>query len=265
MNLSKELAPGDEEVPPPHWNPVATPLNYGYCAFPNTSQKLDHDLTRNRRYLQSRYVRVVHDPDGTVRTVNLHAPVTVDFYRIPSDVSTVPSAVPPGVPPLLSLDSRVQACVRQLQALFEARPIMVRRVQRNLSGVSSDEIIKLSWPYVGYVFSTGPFRDAIIRLGLDPRTDPKYRIYQAVGFRLPVDEDPVQNRRAWQKKQKKFKNSHVFDGADFSEEAKVWQVCDITDPMIKKVLDEAPLLEKFDVIPPFSSFRHNSLTIPLTR
>jgi len=38
-------------------------------------------------------------------------------------------------------------------------------------------------PAVAYITRSGPFRLCWIRLGLDPRTDPNTRVYQAVQFR----------------------------------------------------------------------------------
>lgn len=111
--------------------------------------------------------------------------------------------------------------------------------------------------YVGYEFQSGPWRDAIIKFGLDPRSDPQYRVYQSMlfafdshikpfkkatgipargGDRALLDPKPEQDRGLGA-------NSHIFDGINVGLDSKVWQVCDITEPLIKSILGTAELRE----------------------
>ncbi|KAJ3509329.1 hypothetical protein NM208_g15684 [Fusarium decemcellulare] len=40
--------------------------------------------------------------------------------------------------------------------------------------------------------------------------------------------------------------SHIFDGETFHTDGKVWQVCDITDPLLKDLLDNADIRPNWD-------------------
>jgi general transcription factor 3C polypeptide 5 (transcription factor C subunit 1) len=94
--------------------------------------------------------------------------------------------------------------------------------------------------------------DAVIKYGVDPRSDPKYRIYQTLMFKLKkrqmgdVGENWKEIRRE-QVQTKEFVNqhseSHIFDGKTYFTDGKIWQVCDITDKILVKILENAPIRE----------------------
>jgi general transcription factor 3C polypeptide 5 (transcription factor C subunit 1) len=42
------------------------------------------------------------------------------------------------------------------------------------------------------------------------------------------------------------KDSHVFDGERLYRDGKTWQICDVTDPLLRSIIDEAPLREDCD-------------------
>lgn len=140
-------------------------------------------------------------------------------------------------------DEKIIKVVEQLRECFELRPIWTRRALEDYFG--SHKIrgeIKEALPYVSYQFHGGPWRDACIKLGVDPRTDPESRIYQTFIFKIKRLDNPETlkynwvladfgdntiDRRKWE--------SHKFDGTGFSLNGRIWQVCDITDPLLSKI------------------------------
>ena len=97
-------------------------------------------------------------------------------------------------------------------------------------------------PYVGYMFRSGPWREAIVKYGVDPRNDPKYRIFQTMTFQFDVRGKQNNVRSVHGAKQSGAKesrlngNSHIFDGINMSTDSKVWQACDIKDPLVQRIL-----------------------------
>ena len=172
-----------------------------------------------------------------------------------------------------SLDPHSYQMLQKLRTAFDERPIMTRRVVYNMFPNEVEAQIKELFRYIVYVFPAGPWRDALVRFGVDPRTDPKYRIYQTMTFKIPTVRQPVgrgnvaaqrsdevgetqgqgewmDNRVRWKrgvKNQERDTQSHFFDGKKVVCDGRTWQVCDITDPFIRHVLDVDNLREKCDV------------------
>ena len=155
----------------------------------------------------------------------------------------IPSQPQESLPPVETLDAALRKTVEAIKVLFEQQPAWTRRALRNHL-TTDEQRTNLRWavPYVGYIFRSGPWRDAIIKLGVDPRSSPEFRHYQTFMFRLlprepdtardggrrhnisrsDIDEDP---------------NSHIFTGSlPLPLDGKIWMVRDIADPMIKSVL-----------------------------
>ncbi len=109
------------------------------------------------------------------------------------------------------------------------------------------------YQYVGYMFSSGPWRDALVRYGVDPRTDPSFRIYQTMIFMLDTERRDSRARFNRTKpdrtrsEQVLRKESHLFDGVTVSKDGKIWQVCDISEPLLKDLLSTADLRKECHV------------------
>ena len=101
--------------------------------------------------------------------------------------------------------------------------------------------------YVCYQFKSGPFREAIVKYGLDPRTDPKYYIYQTIFFADRQAKGRWADPRGTMEEMKgKYANSYIFDGKTIIPDGSVYMICDITDPLITNMLDKAPLRKEYD-------------------
>ncbi|KAJ9139400.1 Transcription factor tau subunit sfc1 [Pleurostoma richardsiae] len=248
LNTGTSKPPNVELIPPPAFTPMTMPFHYSYSQNP--------------------YVRAVKGPAGHERVVNVTARVKSAGYFIQAR-DPIPAA--PKKPPDLR-DPTFAAVMKELEVAMEERPIWTRRSIINRLGTAvsakqlgggtskdiSSQMIRHGIQYVGYQFKGGPWRDALIKYGVDPRTDPKYRKYQTLVFRLRL-ADVGKVGRSWQDvrkadiymiKKKIDENtveSHIFDGKSFADDGKVWQVCDITDPLLAKLLSEAAYRPTCDV------------------
>ncbi|KAK5950178.1 tau 95 subunit of transcription factor TFIIIC [Knufia fluminis] len=154
-------------LPPPTWSNQSIPQNYTYRQNPS--------------------VKVVSDPTTGQRIVrNTQAAPKIYSYQLQWDSPEYPTTPMPGIPPLAEQSQVFQATVAAIDALFQDRPIWTRRALLNRleSRLSSFNVVRFCIAYVAYAVRSGPWRDAYIRLGVDPRTDPKYRIYQSFMLQL---------------------------------------------------------------------------------
>lgn len=184
--------------------------------------------------------------------VNDQAPPKISTHIVSADVDVIPSGPPSDLPSPATLDHGIQDTISQLTKLMEERPLWTRRALLNhFTNPDYQYTLKHSIQYVGYMFRSGPWRDTIVRFGVDPRSDPKYRFYQSISFQI-YDRDDNGIRRQWQDERIKYQRhmkgktrnlqSHLFDGRHIELDGKVWQVCDITDPLVKGLLRDTKKL-----------------------
>ncbi|KAG2152028.1 RNA polymerase III transcription factor IIIC subunit-domain-containing protein [Suillus cothurnatus] len=181
-----------------------------------------------------------------------HGPVTIAF----GDPN-----VPEGPPPTVE-NVRTQANSELLNRILEfmnERPVWTRAALYNqFSPAELREIhnSKIIMPLVGYMFSDGPWRDAMIRFKYDPRKELDARIYQRIYFRNanhPVARPSVVARRQEGRSAATYINrsieqeesfeadrrkSHIFDGQNLTKETAAFQLCDIHDPMLKEMIED---------------------------
>ncbi|CAG8570638.1 8678_t:CDS:10 [Diversispora eburnea] len=102
--------------------------------------------------------------------------------------------------------------IARIQKLFSERPIWTRLALLNNLPVSERRIVKMLLPLISYWMINGPWRDCWIRYGYDPRKDKDAR------FSVP-------------------RTSHIFDGRTTQRDIAVFQMCDITDPLLKSLIE----------------------------
>ncbi|KAJ3458108.1 hypothetical protein MRS44_012217 [Fusarium solani] len=234
-----DQGPNVDILPPPMFTHMSLPFNY--------------------QYSQNPYVRATED-GGTVNTT---AVKQVGYFIGAED----PSPAGPQLAPDLT-DSRMVEIMAELEAAFEARPVWTRRSLLNHLGgkLKNWNELKKYLNYAAYQFKGGPWRDGVVPYGIDPRTDPKYRVYQTLMFKLPKQKR-AQRGQTWKSLRRvqmgplkefleELSESHIFDGETFHTDGKVWQVCDITDPLLRELLDNAAVRPEWD---PSSGWYHGGL------
>lgn len=191
-------------------------------------------------------MKLITDHAGRPSTTNAQTAPRLLTRSLHSDDPVVPTRPVPEALPEDLLDKTVKSLVGQLRELLEERPIMTRRYILNKISREHEYHLKFAIQYVGYIFRSGPWREAIIKYGVDPRTDPQYRWYQTVMFKLAVkqktneptgweDHRGIYRRSALGKELDK--ESHLFDGKKLVQDGKTWQVCDISEPTLRQMLD----------------------------
>ncbi|KAI9767020.1 MAG: tau 95 subunit of transcription factor TFIIIC [Geoglossum simile] len=232
LDPSKGPKKNTDLIPPPRFSQTHVPFNYNYRQNPA--------------------VRYTVDDTGRPVVVNDQAPPKVLTLIVSADVDVVPSAPPSDMPNPATLDPGIRDTINRLKKLIEERPLWTRRALLNhFTNPDYQYTLKHSIQHVGYMFRSGPWRDTIVKFGVDPRSDPRYRFYQSISFQIH-DRDGDGTRRQWQDERSRYQRnmkgkrrnfqSHLFDGRHVELDGKVWQVCDITDPLLKGLLTDAKKL-----------------------
>ncbi|CAD6502891.1 BgTH12-02565 [Blumeria graminis f. sp. triticale] len=231
FNYSKGVVPNEEIMPPPTMT--------------------SHPLQFNWQWHQNGNIFEEKIGDKNI-LVNRSKPRKTDVPYLAHDVPEVPS----GPPFELQDDPGVEELVQELKVVLEERPVWTRRSLTNRLAQSRYLfLLRAAIQFVAYQFKGGPFRDSIIKYGIDPRKDKKYRKYQTFFFKL-LDEEERGQGMGWHDPRIPYNQeaavkekvpSHIFDGQNLTMDGKVWQACDITDPMLKRIIENSPYREDFDI------------------
>ncbi|KAK1760872.1 transcription factor tau subunit sfc1 [Echria macrotheca] len=266
-----EPGPGIDLIPPPNFTPMTLPFNYNYSQNPYTKEVIAGG---------SSPLGSEAEEDEYNRVVNVTSRIPAAGYFIAHDEYPVPSG--PSRQPDMS-DPQVALIMTEMLQAMEERPIWTRRSMWNrlaskfASLPKSGSLVRHCLQYAGYQFKGGPWRDALVKYGLDPRTDPKYRIYQTLIFKLHKNRVGTVGRswqavrrneiavtnfgRYWEElgteENEAPLSTHIFNGEAFSTDGKVWQVCDITDPLLARLFEQAEVRTEVDL--EISGFYHRVL------
>ncbi|KAL0581965.1 tau 95 subunit of transcription factor TFIIIC [Marasmius crinis-equi] len=220
--------------PPPLLSRQNIPQGYNYKANPASmvSTTVDEETGEEKKRLINRMRWKGYGPAA----IAFHDP-------------TVPSKPPQNVEEARNqVDGEI---VKKIEVLFKDRPIWTRMSLFNqLTPSMAREIhnSKIILPLVCYVFQDGPWRDTLVRFSYDPRKDPEARFYQRLYFRNanhPINRPSVMTRRQERSAGNTLdltdsderRTSHIFDGQTLTKETAAFQLCDITDPMLKEMIE----------------------------
>lgn len=229
-----DKGPDVDIIPPPVWTPMTLPFIYNYSQNPYVRSELDHT--------------------GETKLINTQLPTLIGYF-LKADQYPIPTG--PQMP-YDGTDEEVTTCIAKMEEAMEERPIWTRRSLLNKLGsiVRNANVMKRCVGYVGYQFRGGPWRDAIIKYGVDPRSDPAYNTYQTMIFNMRklqaghIGETwhAIRSLRTEQRQpQGDNHESHIFDGKSYWTDGKVWQICDITDPLIANIFATAPGRSEVDI------------------
>ncbi|BCS28985.1 tau 95 subunit of transcription factor TFIIIC [Aspergillus puulaauensis] len=143
------------------------------------------------------------------------------------------------------IDSRLGVTAHEIQQLLHHRPVVTVRVLLDWMGSVSRADIERALPLCGYMFKDGPWKKALIKFGVDPRSSPEFRHYQTVT--MEMDFDPIVERGKHDRTKSgelvfpQFLKGddnipHVFGGTKFVPDNNAWQICDISDSLLRRIV-----------------------------
>ncbi|KAH7135309.1 RNA polymerase III transcription factor IIIC subunit-domain-containing protein [Dendryphion nanum] len=201
------------------------------------------------KFQQNPFVKYTGDARNEV---NLGKRLSVDgYYIIETTVEQVPTGPKPHLPAEHTLPPLTRSIILRIRQELARRPIITRHLLYNIIGWSKRERIREAAVYCGYFFVTGAWREALISWGLDPRKDPYFRKYQTVSFlsfhkvgtSLSRYVSDLQLRKLAETSPEELATQHIFDGVHVSETGNLFQFCDITDPLLRGILDTSEIRE----------------------
>ncbi|KAK5166533.1 tau 95 subunit of transcription factor TFIIIC [Saxophila tyrrhenica] len=139
--------------------------------------------------------------------------------------------------PRSELGSTISTIIDQLTTAMQTRPIHARLAYQSLLRGHKDANIRFALPHVGFYLDGGPWKNTIVKYGLDPRRDPKYRIYQTVSFSKTAYA-AIRGGSAYGSPDKL---DRVFDGTRVVDPAEMWQLCDFTQPLLQRLVHDSPV------------------------
>ncbi|KAF2153559.1 hypothetical protein K461DRAFT_142091 [Myriangium duriaei CBS 260.36] len=217
-------------------------------------------------YSQNRGTTTITDATGHTTSINTRAPRRRTQLGLPSNAPTIPTSPDPSLPPIPTLPRPLQSAITDLSTLLSTRPILTRRAALNLCPDVPDPLFPDAMQYLAYPFRSGPWKDTWVRLGVDPRSSPEYRPYQTLVFKLLSKNASAQAARKlasggsrWARSYQLARaedpgrkevgtpgESHIFNGERLGD-TKTWQLCDVEDPLLARVVREARVREEVDV------------------
>ena len=176
---------------------------------------------------------------------------------LPYDTPAVPTMAPQDIIPESSLPESFQTLLAAMREILIERPVCTRRYLQNHVPLDiwkkvGPNAAKQLWQYVGYIWNSGPWRDSICALGIDPRKDQEMRWYQTMMFQVDAEsgDTSLQTARSFKIRndrklaaEGKNREGHIFDGKTVCLDGKVWQLCDITDPLLREMLETSTVRE----------------------
>ncbi|KAF2483380.1 RNA polymerase III transcription factor IIIC subunit-domain-containing protein [Neohortaea acidophila] len=196
---------------PPSFIPTAETFDWQY------DQKPDDSATRGKQYR------------GRPKLL----PPPLQSVALSSDTLVVPQAPPPDSAEQSS--SRILKAIDAVRELLETRPIVTMRALDAIIETTTMKAISWAVRYLGYYVTSGPWQGAVVKYGIDPRSNPRYRIYQTLNFTLGHNREI--NSALGKQGHANVVNSHIFDGKTLFGVGRNWQLCDLTDPMIQTLIN----------------------------
>ena len=239
-------------IPPPFFSRQELPFPYGYRQNPTSSlQTVSHASTskRSRRTARKGESSAEQPADledtAVTRYINRArwrnlAPIAIKF----SDTGPVPHAPDPSLA-AMPLSEKQTMQLQKLREQWSKRPIWSRLALLNqFSEPEARALIQAKelFALVAYTFADGPWRDALVQFGYDPRTDRQSRFYQRIHMRGKTPRRPTtrglfkseygtasDTRRSHIRSAELMRSpTHEFDGKTASFHTSTFQLCDIT-------------------------------------
>ncbi|KAG7530776.1 hypothetical protein FFLO_04818 [Filobasidium floriforme] len=237
-------------LPPPQFSTQSIPARFAFEHGPMS--KLEP------------YTNPIKGDEG-FRYVNRHKNVVHNFRQIRHADQGIPQEPAADIKTALKQPHTNAVVLETVKKHFQERPVWSRLAIHNQFDAEIRRLFQSKHAYlpaVAYVIVDGPFRDNLVRLGFDPRTDRSTYKYQRMYFRIMREDggarmsmNKIQESNgelqaprttAWQADRMKqlygqdfepdVTKSHLFDGKVLHRDVGNFQLCDISEPLLESMI-----------------------------
>ncbi|RKP14300.1 RNA polymerase III transcription factor IIIC subunit-domain-containing protein, partial [Piptocephalis cylindrospora] len=219
-------------VPPPAFSRNYLPLDYRY--LPNPLAK-----------------RTITREEGKPSKVEFELKPRLKPNRTPQFVVDFGDPIPKGPSEMAvkCIKDVLSSDVEKVRECFQERPIWTRLALEGTIALKNPyDLYRTILPALAYNCQNGPWRDCWIRFGYDPLKEPSSRAYQVVEVRVKG------NNHAGPRAKIVLPGAHVFNGRPTVARNVLFQLCDIHEARVRRVID-LPALPRIvcdvSVLPPF--------------
>ncbi|KAI8800362.1 RNA polymerase III transcription factor IIIC subunit-domain-containing protein [Cladochytrium replicatum] len=252
----KGPVPYIRNMPPPIFTQTQWSLDYGYLQNPAIKKVLVQQKEN-----EAPVVQLVNSSRSQKFVV-----VSVD----PNGKEKIPTEPPPEI--ASQIDKVSPAILDRYRELFESRPVWLRLPLLNTLKTKEEmDSFKLVVPLVAYVMQKGPWRETWVRYGYNPTKDKNARFFQLFDMRnvktaartprasrmrgyASVDvPKPIEGgasslgeaiARSQETKSSDSSTSHIFDGVSYNDSVGFYQLIDVTDPDLTKMINTKKNIRK---------------------
>lgn len=188
VDRSSNIPPFDWQLPPiPRFSMVNIPYIYKYRDNPYAKKSDTGESSVKGTYIKN-YQQLVYDFNTTTGIPTQPHPDIVKLFEQGKE-----TGIYPGTSKDLQFLEKLEQCLDILHALFEKRPIWVKRHIDGIVPLDLHPALKVALSLCSYRFTKGPWRNSYIKLGVDPRTSKEYAQYQTEYFKIErkLLQDPV--------------------------------------------------------------------------
>lgn len=154
--------------PPPRFSSIPLPFNYHYKKNAATIVK-EGKVTRKNKHIKLNSIIIKFSEEAPMGPSD-ELKAQLQIFQKGQDNPFFKDVI---------------ATLEILRKLFDEKPIWIRKHLEAVLPLHLKPCLKYSLPQISYSFTKGPWRQSYIKLGIDPRTSPKYGKYQTEGFRVP--------------------------------------------------------------------------------
>lgn len=154
--------------PPPRFSSIPLPFNYHYKKNSATVMKEGKLTTKNKHIKLHSTIIKWEDQPPTEPSEKLKQQI-VFFEQNSQNV----------------IYKDILETIKLLKALFDSKPIWIRKHLEAVLPIHLKQCLRHALPEVSYTYAKGPWRQAYIKFGIDPKASSEYGKYQTEGFRVP--------------------------------------------------------------------------------
>jgi general transcription factor 3C polypeptide 5 (transcription factor C subunit 1) len=154
--------------PPPRFSSIPLPFNYHYKKNAATVMKEGKLMIKNRHI--KLHSTIIKWDDETPNEPSDELKQQLKFFEQNSQN-------------IIYKD--ILETITLIKTLFETKPIWIRKHLEAVLPIHLKQCLRYALPQVSYTYTKGPWRQAYIKFGVDPKSSVEYGKYQTEGFRVP--------------------------------------------------------------------------------